>query len=149
MKPGSLSHIQVAAQLAGVLLACYPVGLVNRGAPWWLALCLPGALFGLWALWHNRIGNFSVYPEPRDNAHLVTSGPYRLVRHPMYSALVLMMLGIAGYNGHILNLVGLVLVVVAVTTKAVREERYLQARFSGYADYARATPRFLPIPWTR
>lgn len=149
MKPNRLSHIQVAGQLAGIFLACYPVGLVNRGAPWWLALCLPGVLFGVWALFHNRIGNFSVYPEPKNHAHLVTSGPYRMVRHPMYSALILMMLGITGYNGHVLNLLGFVLVLAAVTTKAVREERFLRARFSGYADYARTTPRFLPFAWTR
>jgi len=40
MKPDWLSHAQVAAQLVGLALACYPVGTLNRGFPWWLVLCM-------------------------------------------------------------------------------------------------------------
>lgn len=149
MKPNWLSHVQVAAQLTGVVLACYPVGLVNRGSPWWLVLCLAGLVFGLWALFHNRLGNFGVYPEPKPHAELITTGPYRLVRHPMYTALVAMILGVSAYNGHLLNVLGLGLVIVAVAGKAVREERFLRTRFPDYERYARATPRFIPVPWTR
>lgn len=150
MKPNWLSHVQVAGQLAGVILACYPVGLVNRGSPWWLVLCLAGLIAGLWALFHNRIGNFGIYPEPKPRTLLITRGPYRLVRHPMYVALIVMMGGVAGYNGHVLNILGLALTAVAVITKAAREERFLHARFSEYAAYARATPGFIPFTrWIR
>jgi len=144
MKPNWLSHLQVAGQLAGLALCCYPVGLVNRGAAAWLLLCLAGSAFGLWALFHNKVGNFGIYPEPKANASLITSGPYRLVRHPMYSALLVMMSGIVGYNGHILNLLGLVLVAGAVVSKALREEALLSHRFPEYARYAHDTPRFFP-----
>lgn len=144
MKPNWLSHLQVFVQLSGVVLSCYPVGLVNRGAPWWLLLCLAGTVFGLWALLHNRVGNFRVYPEPRAGAELITTGPYRLVRHPMYTALVVMMIGVAGYNGHALNAIGVALVIIAVATKAVREERFLAVSFPEYRGYAAATPRFVP-----
>lgn len=149
MKPNWLSHAQVALQLGGVVLACYPVGMQNRGSPWWLALCLAGLIFGLWALFHNRIGNFGVYPEPKSHAELITTGPYRLVRHPMYSALIVMMLGVAAYNGHLLNGLGFMLVIAAVTGKAVREERFLRSRFPDYDQYAGGTPRFIPFPWIR
>lgn len=145
MRHSLVSHLQVATQFAGVALSCYPVGLVNRGSVWWLALCLAGAIVGVWALCHNRIGNFSVYPEPKARAELITSGPYRWVRHPMYSALLLMMPGIAAYNGHVLNAAGVVLVAAAVIGKALREERFLHERFPEYADYARTTPRFIPF----
>jgi protein-S-isoprenylcysteine O-methyltransferase Ste14 len=144
MRSNWLSRGQVAVQVAGIVLSCYPVGLANRGAYGWLVLSLAGAAFGLWTLFHNRIGNFRIYPEPRPQTLLVTSGPYRLVRHPMYCALLLAMLGIATYNGHALNLSGFVLVVVAVYSKAVREESFLKARFPEYAGYARTTPRFIP-----
>jgi protein-S-isoprenylcysteine O-methyltransferase Ste14 len=145
MKPNWLSHVQVAAQLIGVVLSCYPIGLVNRGSAWWLVLCLAGTLFGLWALNHNRIGNFRVYPEPRPDTELITTGPYRLVRHPMYTALFVMMLGIAGYNGHVLNAAGLVVVAMAVVTKANREEQFLAGQFAEYEDYAGNTSRFVPF----
>lgn len=144
MKPNWLSHVQVTTQLAGVALSCFPVGLLNRGSPGWLMLCLAGTAFGMWALFHNRVGNFRIYPEPRPGAELITSGPYRLVRHPMYTALMVMMLGVALYNGHVVNAAGFILVTVAVAGKAVREERFLGDRFRGYREYAAATPRFIP-----
>lgn len=144
IRPNWLSHGQVALQFTGIGLSCYPVGLVNSGSYGWLVFCLAGTAFGVWALFHNRIGNFRVYPEPRPHTSLVTNGPYCLVRHPMYSALLLIMLGIALYSGHALNLIGLLLVAAAVASKAVREERFLSARFPEYTGYARATPRFVP-----
>jgi len=145
MKPNWLSHLQVFVQLSGVVLSCYPVELINRGAPWWLLLCMAGTAFGLWALLHNRVGNFRVYPEPRAGAELITTGPYRLVRHPMYTALVVMMIGVAGYNGHAVNAIGVGLVAIAVATKAAREERFLAGSFPEYQDYAAGTPCFVPF----
>ena len=139
------SHALVACQFSGIVLACWPVGLLNRGSPWALVLCAIGTALGLYTLWHNPVGNFSVYPEVKPKARLITSGPYRYIRHPMYSALMLMMPGIALYNGHWLNSVGLLLVVLAVINKARLEEQLLPALFPQYADYATHTKRF--VPW--
>jgi protein-S-isoprenylcysteine O-methyltransferase Ste14 len=139
-----LSHVLVACQFTGLVLACWPVGLVNRGLPWVLLLCAGGTLLGLYTLWHNPVGNFSVYPEIKAKARLITTGPYRYVRHPMYSALVLMMLGVAFYNGHWINFVGFVLVALAVVNKARLEERLLPAIFAEYSTYAARTKRFVP-----
>jgi protein-S-isoprenylcysteine O-methyltransferase Ste14 len=80
------------------------------------------------------------------DADLVTSGPYRWVRHPMYASLMLMMVGIALYNLHSVNLVGVILVAVAVSGKVPIEEHQLRARFPEYATYAARTPRFVPFP---
>ncbi len=132
----------VLLQFAGIVLACYPVGWVNAG--WWVGL-LPvvgGTGLGLVTLFHNRIGNFNVYPELREQALLITSGPYRWMRHPMYVALVIMMAGIALYNGHWINAVGVAAVVLAVVLKARREEVYLRQRFPEYAAYAERTRAF-------
>ncbi|MCB1806484.1 MAG: isoprenylcysteine carboxylmethyltransferase family protein [Candidatus Competibacteraceae bacterium] len=139
-----LSHLLVLCQFCGLVLACWPVGLLNRGSPWMLLLCAGGTVLGLYTLWHNPVGNFSVYPEIKPQARLITSGPYRYIRHPMYSALMLMLLGIALYNGHWLNALGLGLVVVAVFNKARIEERLLPALFPDYAAYSARTKRFVP-----
>lgn len=45
-------------------------------------LALSGPLGG-WTLLHNRPGNFNSHLEPKASGLLVTSGPYRLMRHPM------------------------------------------------------------------
>lgn len=125
--------------------AVFPVGGVNLGAwPWLIASAL-GMALGVLTLCFNRIGNFSIYPRPRCGAILITGGPYRWIRHPMYSALMLMMLGIAGYNGHPSNVAGAVLVALAVIAKADVEERLLLSVFANYASYRARTRRFVPF----
>jgi protein-S-isoprenylcysteine O-methyltransferase Ste14 len=139
-----ISYLLVAAQFAGMLLACLPFAAQQYGSPWPLLLCMSGAGLGIATLAFNRIGNFNILPEIKSGARLITSGPYRYMRHPMYTALVLMMAGIALYNAYIVNYLGVLLVAVAVFLKAGREERYLQTAFSQYAAYALNTKRFLP-----
>lgn len=73
-------------------LAAYgaPAFLSGRHAPgitWAMAAC--GALLGAWALHCNRPGNFNIRPTPRLGGQLVQQGPYRWIRHPMYTAVLL------------------------------------------------------------
>jgi len=145
MKPATVSHLQVAAQFAGIALAVFPVPGAAHGPAAVLAACAAGALLGIVTLAHNRIGNFRVYPEPKAGARLITSGPYALIRHPMYTSLMLVTAGVAAWNGHLLNWAGLALVIAAVTSKAAREERFMRAAHDGYDAYRQRTRRF--IPW--
>jgi protein-S-isoprenylcysteine O-methyltransferase Ste14 len=104
------------------------------------------ASLGVWALTANRPGNFSVFPTPRKGARLVTGGPYRHVRHPMYLAVLLAALGLAlGWHTtvHAMSFAALALV---LHVKAGLEERLLLARFPEYRDYRQRTPRILPFP---
>ena len=139
------SHVLVALQAVFLALCCYPVGLRNAGSAWWLLLCLAGAALGILVLTYNKLGNFGVYPEIRRGAELVTEGPYKYVRHPMYGALIMMMVGIAGYNGHWTNAAAALGIVVVVAVKAQREERLLPVVFPEYADYQQRTKRFVPL----
>ncbi len=141
------SHLLVSLQLCFVALSCYPYFGRSSGSPWFLLLCLIGALLGLIVLYYNRPGNFSIYPEIQAGAVLITRGPYRFVRHPMYCALMLMMVGIAGYNGHWVNYTASLGLILVVTTKALREERLLDLEFADYTRYALRTKRFIPYIW--
>ena len=118
---------------------------MNLGSWAWLLPAAAGIALGVTTLCFNRIGNFSIYPRPRSGARLVTEGPYRWIRHPMYSALMLMMIGIAGYNGHWSNAAGAVLVAAVVVIKATIEERMMLDAFAGYAGYRARTRRFIPF----
>lgn len=132
-------------QMGGIAICCYPVGLQNSGSIYWLALCALGTILGVLTLCYNKIGNFSVYPEIKSKAILITIGPYQYIRHPMYTSLIIMMCGIALYNYHWLNAVGVILVLIAVINKANIEENLLLIRFTDYEDYQRKSHRFLPF----
>ena len=138
------NHLLVFIQFSGIALACYPVGLQNHGNVMWILICVIGAALGIWALCFNKISNFSVYPEIKAHAKLITKGPYQFVRHPMYSALMIMMIGIALYNLHVLNAFGVFMVVFAVINKANEEEKLLLIKFPGYAAFQAQTKRFFP-----
>lgn len=85
--------------------------------------------------------NFSIIPEARN---LVRSGPYRFVRHPMYSSEILW---IFGFILPIFSIPLFVLYLVMVWFLVLRmgyEERLLERHLPGYADYRKSTWRLLP-----
>jgi protein-S-isoprenylcysteine O-methyltransferase Ste14 len=89
-----------------------------------------------------RLGrSFSVLPEARK---LVTEGPYRWVRHPIYTMHILTMVGIALPRSSALAALLLTLGVTGEILRARLEERALLRAFPAYADYQARTKRFLP-----
>ena len=103
-----------------------------------------GSATGLAALAVNRPGNFNIRPELRLNAQLVTRGIYAYVRHPMYSALLLALLGAIVADPRVWRIGAWIALLLVLLVKAAREERYLQARFSDYAAYRERTRRLIP-----
>jgi protein-S-isoprenylcysteine O-methyltransferase Ste14 len=140
------SSVLVALQLSLMAAIALPFGIAGWTATA-SAIVAGGLAVGAWALSANRPGNFNVRPEPKTGGQLVTGGPYRFVRHPMYLAVLLVALGCCvGYGtswrwGALAGL-GLVLAI-----KARVEERALTALHPGYADYARRSKRIVPLLW--
>lgn len=140
---GGTSWLFVAAQIvlaAGVLVPGWSFGWQPAG----VGLAAGGGLLGLWALAANRPGNFRLVPDVKPGARLVQTGPYRWVRHPMYTAVLLLTLGGLLCQWAPLRLLAWLALGAVLYAKAVREERLLAARFPGYAAYQARTRRFLP-----
>jgi len=103
-----------------------------------------GALLGLWALSCNRPGNFNIRPTPREGGQLVQWGPYRWIRHPMYTAVIACGLACAWAASSLWGWPGLAALVAVLATKASFEERWMLAGHPEYAAYRTRTWRFLP-----
>jgi protein-S-isoprenylcysteine O-methyltransferase Ste14 len=93
------------------------------------ALCFCGLAFCLWAravLGRNWSGTVTV----KENHELIVRGPYRLVRHPIYTGLLAMLIATAIQQGHITGMVGLTLVFVSLWIKLSAEEEVMAKHFS-------------------
>lgn len=138
----------VAAQfvLIGALAVVAAPPFLQGRAPvgaWLLAAA--GGLLGLWALAHNRPGNFNIRPAPRVGGRLVQAGPYRWIRHPMYTAVIACGAACAWAACSAWAGLGAAALVAVLATKATFEERWMLQRHPGYADYRRRTWHFLPF----
>jgi len=131
--------------LTGLGFLALPLVLAGQGGlACWVLLALSG-LLGVWTLLHNRLGNFNVHPEPKASGSLVTGGPYRLMRHPMYTTVLLSAAAMACVPGSAMAW-GLWLALVAtLLAKAMLEEHWLREHHPQYAAYCLRCKRF--IPW--
>ena len=111
-----------------------------------LLLTLPALALGIWILRHNRIGNFNIRPELKSGAQLIIDGPYALVRHPMYVAVLWLGLCAVVLYASAAALLLWGLLYWVLDRKAAIEETYLRIHFADYEAYANKVGRFLPRP---
>ena len=101
------------------------------------AICICGLLFTLWAR-YTLAGNWSSDVTFKQDHELVRRGPSGIVRHPIYTGLLLMWLGTAIYIGQLRGVISLVLVAIAFWIKLRREERLMLQHFpDAYPNYRR------------
>ena len=98
-----------------------------------------------WAILKMKLSRVSIRPEVSVQAELITTGPFRWVRHPMYSGLVLFLLPCVFSPFHMWRLLLWLGLLGVLVTKASVEERLLAEQFPGYSDYRRRTKRFVPF----
>lgn len=109
-----------------------------------LTLILTSLILGIWPVIIMKF-RVSIFPEVKKNQKLYRSGPYKYIRHPMYTALLLFC---AGYilNNNSLFLTTLYLtLVITLTFKSSHEEKLLEEKFSEYKSYKKDTRRFIPF----
>ncbi len=121
--------------LSGPLFAANPALLLLEGAAGFL---------GLWAIGTMGIGNFNVAPDVKPQARLVTSGPYRLIRHPMYTALLIGALALVLDAFSPLRLAIWLVLFIDLLVKLSYEERLLSRDLQGYSAHMQRTKRLIP-----
>ncbi len=101
-----------------------------------------------WAMLTNPFLSTFVRIQDDRGHYVVTTGPYRYVRHPMYAASVMMMLCIPLVLASLWALVPAGLIMVLFVVRTALEDRTLRAELPGYSDFAeRVRYRLLPGVW--
>jgi protein-S-isoprenylcysteine O-methyltransferase Ste14 len=92
-----------------------------------------------------RLGsNLTPNPIPKADGTLETGGLYRYVRHPIYTAVLALALGLTTLAASLWHLVIFLILVMLLGTKARAEERLLRERFPDYQEYQATVGRFIP-----
>jgi protein-S-isoprenylcysteine O-methyltransferase Ste14 len=108
------------------------------------ALTLIGLLFTVWArVYLGR--NWSGVASVKSDHELVTGGPYALVRHPIYTGLLLAFIGSALAVGELRGVLAVSLALIAIIHRIVVEEQFMRQQFgAAYAAYAQRVPALVP-----
>jgi protein-S-isoprenylcysteine O-methyltransferase Ste14 len=137
------AHVRVAARWHAVDILLWrlpePVQWVLAGA------CALGFAFTWWA--RITLGDLWSSNVVRKEGHVVIeTGPYGLVRHPIYTGLIVSAFALAVQIGALSNLVGAFLLVAGFSLKAKFEERLLSETLGpAYANYKQRTPMLTPF----
>jgi protein-S-isoprenylcysteine O-methyltransferase Ste14 len=117
----------------------------TRWIPWCgVALVAAGLLFATWARVHLGTNWSGIVTVKRDH-ELVTGGPYAIVRHPIYSGLLLAFVGSALASGEWRGVLAVIVVGASFWRKLRLEERWMGEQFgSEYERYRHAVPALVP-----
>ena len=121
--------------------------------PNWLqgvgALTLLGSFYLLFLTFRENSYLSTVVRVQADRGHTVVStGPYHVVRHPMYAAILVFMVGTSLLLGSGYGLPFVLLVLAILARRAALEERTLREALPGYGDYTTRVPyRRIPYVW--
>lgn len=122
-----------------------------RAVPLWLellaqALFLGGYLLVVWTLNVNRFAARTIRVEP--GQQVISTGPYGLVRHPMYSGSLLMLLSVPLILGSYIGLFAFLLLIPFYVFRLLNEEKVLRQELPGYPEYcARIRYHLVPYVW--
>ena len=128
--------------LPWLYLQLWPAGLW----PFWLgaAVTIAGLLFAVWA--RRYLGsNWSRSVTIKQGHELITTGPYAMVRHPIYTGILTGLLGTAIALSQVRGFLAFVLIFLALWIKLRMEEQWMSSQFGEvYATYAHQTAALVP-----
>ena len=108
------------------------------------AVTVAGLLFAVWARRH-LASNWSSSVTIKQGHELITTGPYAVVRHPIYTGILTGFLGTAIALSQVRGFIGLVVVFVMFWAKLRKEEEWMRSQFGEtYATYVRQTAALVP-----
>ena len=138
----SISFVVIQFLCLGLIAITGPLFPDNTAL---LVIELMGIGLGIWAVLAMRIGNFNITPDPLNWSKLVKSGPYRLIRHPMYLALLLTTLPLVINHFTPMRFIIWMILLVDLLLKLHFEENLLVNKLAGYEQYTDRSYRLIPF----
>ena len=133
-------------------VAWLTIRVLPSSAVWfWIGFVLVALGLGFAVAARASLGsNWSGVVTLKQDHELIRSGPYRWVRHPIYTGLLIALIGSVIALGEVRGLIALALFTLAFLRRVALEERLLAGEFGvAYDRYRREVPRLLPMPWRR
>ena len=127
-----------------IFLMILPLGAPTSTLVYGLILIGLSALVGFLALQKNRLGNFNIRPDIKEDCTLVTTGIYSLIRHPMYVAVLISMLGVMVLYPMVYEYVLFGILLITLLIKLFYEESMWKCESKEYRDYIKTTKRLIP-----
>ena len=138
------SRILVFVQFGTIFLMLLPLGGGVRHFYSGLLIITVGIIVGLLAIQKNRLGNFNIRPDIKDNCLFIKDGIYAYIRHPMYSSVLISMLGVLILYANLYELILYTVLFVNMFIKMFYEESLWHCEGVQYKEYSEKTYRLIP-----
>ena len=138
----SYAYVSIQFGCIGYIALSAPV---IPGNAFFFSLEIVSIVLGVWSIGAMRVSNLSAIPDVKPDGVFVSRGPYKWIRHPMYSSVLGFTLALVLEYLTIERIVVWSLLCIDLLLKLSYEEKLLKARFENYTSYATKTKRLLPF----
>ncbi len=104
-----------------------------------------GLFIAIWAVLEMAKSKLNISPVPRKGSVLIQTGPYKIIRHPMYLSLLLLFPPVIVSNLSVFNVTVFAVFLINLFLKMLYEESLLKDYFKDYKDYSKNTWRLIPL----
>ena len=130
--------------MIGALVGLYEIGVLFTAQPIAIALQLMAVALMVWARVTFGRRSFHAAANPTAGG-LVTTGPYRIIRHPIYTAACLFGWGPIVVHSSLASVALGILLLLGALMRMICEEQLVKQKYPEYVEYAKVTKRMVPF----
>jgi len=130
--------------MVGALIGLYKIGVLFTAQPIAIALQLMAVALMVWARVTFGRRSFHAAANPTAGG-LVTTGPYRIIRHPIYTAACLFGWGSIVVHRSLVSVALGILLLLGALMRMICEEQLVKQKYPEYVEYAKVTKRMVPF----